>query len=99
MGEIVSFRLNEDLEKDLAKLEKRLMIERSEIVRRLLAEAIKQWQIQHALEDLSNKKISLGKAAENAEVSIWDMIDLAKQKNIDWIEYTEEDLKKDFGIK
>lgn len=98
MGEIVSFRLNENLERNLVKLEKRLMIERSEIVRRLLSEAIKQWQIQHALEDLSNKKISLGKAAENAEISLWDMIDLASQKNIDWVGYTEEDLKKDFRI-
>jgi predicted HTH domain antitoxin len=98
MTNIISVRLGKDLEKYLKLVEKSWQVDRSEIVRRLLDKALSEWRIENALEQLKKHKISLGKAAEDAGVSLGEMIDLAGQKNIDWIGYNEEDLKKDLKI-
>ncbi|MEK6928545.1 MAG: UPF0175 family protein [Nanoarchaeota archaeon] len=98
MTETISFRLGKDLEKELVKVEKKWMVDRSEIIRRLLAKALREWKIQNALEELATHTISLGAAAEECGVSIWEMMELAKQRKIDWIGYTEEDLKRDLTI-
>lgn len=98
MGEVISIRVGNEIERELIKIERKLMVERSEIVRRLLTEAIKQWKLQNAIKELSEHRISLGKAAKMADISIWDMIDMAKEKNIDWVDYTKEDLIEDLKI-
>ncbi len=98
MADTISVRLGKDLEKDLALVEKKWRVDRSEIIRRLLDRALKEWKTQNALEELATHKISLRKAAKECGVSLWEMMDLAKEKKIDWIGYTDEDLKKDLAI-
>lgn len=95
---LISVRLGEDLTKELSKVEKKWKIDRSEIIRRLLANAIKEWKIQNALEELAAHKISLGKAAEEAGISIWEMMDIIKEKKTDWLGLTPEDIEKDLEI-
>jgi len=98
MAEIVSVRIGEELEKDILKVEKKLLVDRSEIIRRLLTAAIKEWKLQNALEELTAHKISLGKAAEIANVSIWEMIEITKKKNTDWLGIKTEDIEQDLEI-
>ncbi len=83
---------------ELLKIERKLQSDRSETIRRLLITAVDEWKIQNALEELRIGKISMGKAAEECEVSIWEMIERAKEKNVDWIGYSEEDLKRDLEL-
>ncbi|MEK6926872.1 MAG: UPF0175 family protein [Nanoarchaeota archaeon] len=98
MNGIISVRIGEDMEKELVIVERKMLVERSEIIRRLLTESIKQWKINNALEELTAHKISLGKAAEMAKVSIWEMMDIVKDKKIDWIGLSPEDIEKDLEI-
>lgn len=98
MTETISVRLGKDLEKELWKVEKKWHIDRSEIIRRLLAKAIHEWKIQNALEDLAAHRISLGKAAEMADISIWEMLEIVKEKRIDWIGITPEDIDRDITL-
>src|SRR3989344_8157158 len=98
MASTISFRLEESLQKDLSKLERKWQTDRSEVIRRLLAGAIKEWKIQNALGEIGSHKISVGKAAEEFEISIWEMFDIIKEKNIDWTGYSEEDLKRDLEV-
>ncbi len=86
------------MEKEIKNLEKKWRVERSEIIRRLLDKAIKELRILDALEQLATHKISLGKVAEEVGVSIWDMIALAKEKKIDWIGLSPEDIERDLEI-
>ena len=60
-----------------------------------LKEASDEELMQKALEELKEHKISIGKAAKLCGVSLWEMLDLAKQENIDWTGYSKEDLEKD----
>lgn len=98
MATTISVRLDKDVLKELAKVEDRWQTDRSEVVRRLLVSSLQQEKIKTALDDLANHKISMGKAAEICDVSLWEMLELVKEKNIDWTGYSEDDLKEDLKL-
>ena len=98
MASTISVRLESNILKDLDKVENKWQTDRSEAIRRLLINAVKNWKIKDALERLKERKITISEAAKDAEVSLWEMIDLAKHENIDWIEYNKEDLKRDLKL-
>ena len=98
MASTISVRLESNILKDLSKVENKWQTDRSEAIRRLLANAVKNWKIKDALERLKERKITISEAAKDAEVSLWEMIDLAKHENIDWVEYNKEDLKRDLKL-
>ena len=98
METTISVRLRADALKDLAKVEKKWQTDRSEAIRRLLASALKEWKLQNTLENLAQHKISIGKAAEECDISLWEMIDKASEKKIDWVGYSDKDLEKDLAL-
>jgi len=95
MTDLISVRLGKELENELAKVEKKWQADRSEIIRRLLYKAIQDWKIENALERLSAHKITLGRAAEEAGISRWEMMDIVKERKIDWLGLTLEDIEED----
>ena len=98
MAETMSVRVGEDLLRALSKLEKQWQIDRSEVLRRLLVKALQEWKVENALERLKEKKISIGRAAKEAEISLAEMLDLVRDRKIDWVGYSDEDLKRDLEI-
>ena len=98
MATTISVRLDKSLLKDLSLIEKNWQADRSEAIRRLLAKAVNSWKIQNALEKLRQHKISIGKAAEECEISIWEMMDIVKENGINWTAYSKEDLEKDIKV-
>lgn len=98
MAKTISVRLDRLLLKELSVIEKNWQADRSEAIRRLLAKAVSSWKIQNALEKLREHKISMGKAAEECSISLWEMIDIVKEKGIDWTAYSKEDLERDIKV-
>lgn len=98
MTATISVRLEKSLLKDLSVIEKNWQADRSEAIRRLLAKAVNSWKIQNALEKIREHKISIGKAAEECEISIWEMLDIVREKGIDWTAYSKEDLERDIKV-
>lgn len=98
MASTISVRLESNILKDLDKVENKWQTDRSEAIRRLLTNAVKNWKIKDALERLKERKITISEAAKDAEVSLWEMIDLAKHENIDWIGYDKEDIERDLKL-
>ena len=90
----VSMRLDKDTLKEVEFLMKELKADKSEVMRRLLDKGLKQAKIEKVIEMLREHKISIGKAAELAGVTLYEIIDLCKQKDIP-LGYTVEDLKRD----
>jgi len=77
----------------------REQLDRSTVVRRLLVEGIKDWNIKYALEQYSDGKITILRAARMAGVSLRQMLDIAAKRGIPF-QYTIGDLRADFrGIK
>jgi predicted HTH domain antitoxin len=50
-------------------------------------------QLWIALELFRQRKISAGKAAELAHVSLSDFMDFTRQYGVEWISYTDEELE------
>ena len=98
MESTISVRVGKPILRDLKEIEKKWQTDRSEAIRRLLVEAIKEIKIKNALENINLHKISIGKAAEECGVSVWEILDLVKEKNIDWTGYSKEDLEKDLRM-
>lgn len=93
--ESVSVRIDNSIIDDLSKVEKKWQIDRSEAIRRLLSKSVQEWKIENALEEIKQHKKSIGKAAQECGIPEWEMLGLLKEKNIDWTEYTKEDLERD----
>ncbi len=94
----VSVRIEDTLLHQLAAVEKVWHADRSEVVRRFLAQALQEWRIEHYMGKVREKKLSVGKAAEECHLSLWEMLELLKEKQIDWAGYEEEDLQRDLAL-
>src|SRR3989338_1801544 len=98
MAETISVRLDRELLKDLEEIEKNWQADRSEAIRRLLAKAVDSWKLQNMLEKLRQHKVSVGRAAEECGLHLWEVLDIARENNIDWTGYSKEDLEKDLKV-
>ena len=76
------------------KIAKEKLEDRSTVMRELLALGLKQYMIKDALEMYVEGKISMEKAAELADVSIWKFLDVLKERKMP-LRYDLEDIKRE----
>lgn len=95
MQKVISIRPTEEMER---KLERLLGIEkmgRSAVIRKILDRGINEELKRYALELFKDKRVSLAKAAEIADISLRTMMDLIKEKDIP-LHITIVDIRDDF---
>jgi predicted HTH domain antitoxin len=95
MDRPITTRIPEEFLARIKELAERENLDTSAVIRRLLARALEEEKFKMTLEKLSLHKISIGQAAKILNVSIWEMLELAKENNIDWTEYDDEELEYD----
>jgi len=94
MDRPVTTRLPEDFILGLNEIAEKENIDFSTAVRKLLANALREWRIKFALEKYSEGEFSFGQAAEFANISVWDFPELLKQYKVP-INYDVEELEED----
>jgi len=80
--ELVSARFEKTdtaLIEEVAKEEK---TDKTTALKRIFSLGAKQYKLEKAIEQYQKGKISIGKAAEKAGVSLWEMMDELKERNI-----------------
>ena len=87
-------RVDERLAKLIDEIAKEEGMDRSTVMRRFLARAVRDWLIEKSLKDYEEGKITLWQAAERCGLSLWEMIEEVRRRGIH-ISYTLEDLKED----
>jgi predicted HTH domain antitoxin len=45
---------------------------------------------------LRDGKVTFAKAAEMAKLSLWEFADLVKQRSVEWVRFTAEEIEKEF---
>lgn len=87
----ISARVPDDLETYLEEEQ----LDRSTAVRRLLAEGLEEWRKERALHMLRAGDVSFTRAAELAELSVWDFAQLAKEHDVTWVggDHLAEDIE------
>ena len=92
--QMVGSRLPHDLLKDLEMIEKLEQTDRSTTVRKLLHRAVGDWKREYYARQYAEGRMTLARAAREAEVSLWEMIDYVRQRKIA-AQYDLEEIKKD----
>ncbi|MBD3255484.1 MAG: hypothetical protein GF383_10345 [Candidatus Lokiarchaeota archaeon] len=82
LGDKISIVLPDDLKEEIDKLREIHKEDQSSYIRKLLWKSIAQEKLDYALNEYLKDKVSLGRAAELAGISIWEMLDELKKRNI-----------------
>ena len=93
---MVGTRLPSELVRELAFIEEVEQSDRSTTVRRLLSKAIQQWKLEHYVRLYGDGKLTLARAARDAGVSLWEMMDYARSRKVP-AQYDLEELQRDLG--
>ena len=90
----VTTRVEEELAKIIDSIAKKEGMDRSTVIRRFLLRAVKDWLIEKSLDEYEEGKLTLWQAAEKCGLSLWEMINEVKKREIH-VPYTLEELKED----
>jgi predicted HTH domain antitoxin len=90
----VASRLPRELLKDLEMIEAQEQADRSTVIRKLLKKAVESWKRERYARLYGEGKMSLARAAREAGVSLWEMMDYVRQGKIT-AQYDLEELRKD----
>jgi predicted HTH domain antitoxin len=91
---MVGTRLPDTVVRDLETIEQVEQSDRSTTVRKLPSRAIQDWKLDHYSRLYGSGKLTLARAAREARVSLWEMMDYVKSKKIA-AQYDLEDLQRD----
>ena len=94
--QMVGTRLPSELVRELAFIEEVEQSDRSTTVRRLLSKAIQQWKLEHYVRLYGDGKLTLARAARDAGVSLWEMMDYARARKVP-TQYDLKELQRDLG--
>ena len=90
----VTTRVEEELAKIIDSIAKREGMDRSTVIRRFLLRAVKDWLIEKSLDEYEEGKLTLWQAAEKCSLSLWEVINEVKKREIH-VPYTLEELRED----
>ena len=88
----VSARIPKEMEQEVEALMREEHLEKSAALRKILHMGLDGYRRERALGLLSERKVTLSKAAEVAKVSIWEMMSIARDRRIGWV---DDDLMED----
>jgi len=91
----LAVRIPKEIEKEILEVAEREKLDKATVVRTLLEMGIEEWRKQTALELLRDGKVTFAKAAEMAKLSLWEFADLVKQRNVEWVRYTSQEIEKE----
>ncbi len=82
MTKTVSTRLSEDEVRELERIARRERLDRSALIRKMLAEDIETYRLNEAIDAIREGRASVEEAANQADVSVWAMINHLQEKNV-----------------
>lgn len=81
----VSARIPREMEREVEELMREEHLEKSAALRKILHLGLEGYRRERALRLLTERKVTLSKAAQIAKVTIWEMLDLVKERGIVWV--------------
>jgi len=91
----LAVRIPKEIEREILEVAEREKLDKATVVRTFLEMGMEEWRKQTALEFLRDGKVTFAKAAEMAKLSLWEFADLVKQRNVEWVRYTPEEIEKE----
>ena len=95
--QMVGARLPTHLIADLEKIEQIEQTDRSTTLRKLLSRAVAEWKLEYHAQEYGRGSITAARAAEEAGVSVWEMLEYLRQRKVP-AHYDLEDLEHDLEV-
>lgn len=92
----LAVRIPSEVEQEISEIVEEEKVDKATVVRNLLEIGLAEWRKQTALDLLQEGKATFAKAAEIAKLSLWEFADLVKQRNIEWVRFTPDEVEKEF---
>lgn len=74
----INIRIDTDLAAALDRVAREESLDRATAIRRLLERSIRNWELEHAVLGVQRGDLSLGRAAEESGLSMWEMLDAVR---------------------
>jgi len=81
----VSARIPRELEAEVERLMREEHLEKSAALRKLLHLGIETYRVDRALRGLRDGRFSLLKAAEEASLTVWEVLEEASRRRVTWV--------------
>lgn len=94
---LISTRIPEDIEKELRWYAEKEKIGIAIAMRKILDIGLKEIKLEHALDLYAKGKVTLWKAASLAGISLWEILEVVRERKIP-MRYTLEDVEDDLKI-
>lgn len=94
---LISTRIPEDVEKEVNWYAKKEQVGRAIALRKIIGRGLKEIRLEYALDLYTKGEITLRKAGEIASLSLWEILDIVREKRIP-MRYTPQDAEKDIEI-
>jgi len=91
---LISTRIPDELDEELKWYAKKEKVGKTIALRRVLDKGLKDIKLEYALDLYQKGKITLMKAAEIAGMSLWEILDVVREKRIP-MHYTLQDVEED----
>ena len=91
----VQVRIDDEENKDLDELAKKLEITKSELLRKIIKRGKKGLLFDVYFEKLTKKEISVSRAAVEADLSIPEFMEMARKRGYTYFQYDPEELDRD----
>ena len=93
-SETICLRLSKDTAKKLREIANKEEKDRSTLIREILEDGIEEKNIEYAIELYKKGRITGWKAAQQANISLWNFYKLLSEKGI-LLQYSPQDLEED----
>jgi predicted HTH domain antitoxin len=99
MADTVQLNLQVDVEvlRELERIAEDEGLETSDVARRYLVESVRRWKLERAIKRFLADRISLGRAAEEADVALYDMMEEVRLRGISLDPTTPEQAREDLA--
>jgi len=81
----VSVRLPEAPEAELEAYAEEEHLDRGAAVRKLLAAGLDDWRRERAIEQLRDGEVTFSRAADLADLTVWDVAQLVREEDETWV--------------
>lgn len=94
----VATRLPKEDQDGLKELMEGERLDKSSAARKAIELGLAEWKKENAARQLRDGKISIGRAARLAGLSIWEMLDLVKERKIDYVSFSKTELQDELAL-
>jgi len=95
MSQIVqlNIRITPEMAKEIEYISGREALRKSDIARKWLIDGLRQWKLEQAISHYQKQELTLERAAEDAGLSLYEMMDELQRRNISLDQTTPEDVR------